>query len=94
VYRIDTYTTGGPSILTAIPIQDSTDEGFRGLVSVRTALAGSLNIPAVRTLGLVGAQDFIQQLQRLGLNGANELGDCYGPSLALGSVDASLWELL
>ena len=35
------------------------DEGFRGLVSVRTALAGSLNIPAVRTLGLVGAEDFV-----------------------------------
>jgi hypothetical protein len=45
---IFTFTTGGPSILTAIPIRDSTDEGFRGLVSVRTALAGSLNIPAVR----------------------------------------------
>jgi penicillin-binding protein 1C len=70
------------------------DEGFRGLVSVRTALAGSLNIPAVRTLGLVGAEDFVQQLRRLGLDGANESGDYYGPSLALGSVDASLWELL
>ena len=45
---IFTYTTDGPSILMAIPIQDSTDKGFRGLVSVRTALAGPLNIPAVR----------------------------------------------
>jgi penicillin-binding protein 1C len=70
------------------------DEGFRGLVSVRTALAGSLNIPAVRTLGLVGAEDFVEELRRLGLDGANESGDYYGPSLALGSVDASLWELL
>lgn len=70
------------------------DEAFRGLVSVRTALAGSLNIPAVRTLGLVGAEDFVEELRRLGLNGANESGDYYGPSLALGSVDASLWELL
>ena len=70
------------------------DEGFRGLVSVRTALAGSLNIPAVRTLGLVGAEDFVQELRRLGLEGANESGDYYGPSLALGSVEASLWELL
>ena len=70
------------------------DEGFRGLVSVRTALAGSLNIPAVRTLGLVGAEDFVQELRRLGLEGAKEPGDYYGPSLALGSVEASLWELL
>ena len=36
----------------------------------------------------------MQQLRRLGLDGANESGDYYGPSLALGSVDASLWELL
>jgi penicillin-binding protein 1C len=70
------------------------DEEFRGLVSVRTALAGSLNIPAVRALGLVGAEDFVQQLRRLGLDGAIESGDYYGPSLALGSVDASLWELV
>jgi penicillin-binding protein 1C len=30
----------------------------------------------------------------LGLDGANESGDYYGPSLALGAVDASLWELV
>ena len=70
------------------------DEQFRGLVSVRTALAASLNIPAVRTLELVGAEAFVQQLRRLGLEGAIESGEYYGPSLALGSVDASLWELV
>jgi hypothetical protein len=69
---IFTFTTGGPSILTAIPIQDSTDEGFRGLVSVRPALAGSLEYPRSAALGLVGAEDFVQQLRRLGLDGANE----------------------
>jgi penicillin-binding protein 1C len=70
------------------------DERFRGLVTVRRALAASLNIPAVRTLELVGAETFIQQLQRLGLEGAVESGEYYGPSLALGSLDASLWELV
>jgi penicillin-binding protein 1C len=70
------------------------DEQFRGLVSVRTALASSLNIPAVRTLELVGAEAFVQQIRGLGLEGAIESGDYYGPSLALGSVDASLWELV
>jgi penicillin-binding protein 1C len=70
------------------------DEQFRGLVTVRTALAGSLNIPAVRTLALVGAEAFVQRLRHLGLEGAIEPGDYYGPSLALGSVDASLWELV
>jgi penicillin-binding protein 1C len=70
------------------------DERFRGLVTVRRALAASLNIPAVRTLGLVGAETFVQQLRRLGLAGAVESGEYYGPSLALGSLDASLWELV
>jgi len=70
------------------------DEHFRGLVSVRTALAGSLNVPAVRTLGLVGAEPMVQQLRRLGFAGVVEAGDFYGPSLALGSADVSLWEMV
>jgi penicillin-binding protein 1C len=70
------------------------DEQFRGFVSVRTALAGSLNVPAVRTLGLVGAESMVQQLRRLGFAGVVEAGDFYGPSLALGSADVSLWEMV
>jgi len=69
------------------------DEQFRGLVSVRTALSGSLNIPAVRTLQLLGAEAFVRQLRRLGFAGLVESGDYYGPSLALGSAEVSLWEL-
>src|SRR5262249_52724922 len=68
------------------------DEQFRGLVSVRTALASSLNVPAVRTLALVGAEAFLQQLRKLGFIGLTESGDYYGPALALGSADVSLWE--
>ena len=68
------------------------DEQFRGLVSVRTALASSLNVPAVRTLALVGAEPFLQQLRELGFAGLTESGDYYGPALALGSADVSLWE--
>jgi penicillin-binding protein 1C len=70
------------------------DERFRGLVTLRTALAASLNIPAVRTLELVGAEPFVQQLRRLGFAGVVQSGEYYGPSLALGSVEVSLWELV
>jgi penicillin-binding protein 1C len=70
------------------------DEQFRGFVSVRTALAGSLNVPAVRTLGLLGAEAMVEQLRRLGFAGVVEAGDFYGPSLALGSADVSLWEMV
>jgi penicillin-binding protein 1C len=70
------------------------DDRFRGLVSVRTALASSLNVPAVRTLGLVGEDAFVAHLQRLGFAGLREAGSFYGPALALGSADVSLWELV
>ena len=70
------------------------DEQFKGLVSVRTALASSLNVPAVRALTLVGAEVFVQHLRALGFQGLAEAGDFYGPSLALGSAEVSLWELV
>jgi len=70
------------------------DEQFRGAVSLRTALSSSLNIPAVRTLGLVGAEPYVAHLRRLGFAGLSHSGDYYGPSLALGSADVSLWELV
>jgi penicillin-binding protein 1C len=70
------------------------DERFAGLVSVRTALASSLNVPAVRTLGLVGPEAFRLRLRDLGVGGLDEPGDFYGPALALGSADVSLWELV
>src|SRR4030095_15984588 len=67
---------------------------FRGLVSLRTALAGSLNVPAVRTLMLIGPDDFADQLRQLGLGSVPQPGDSYGPSLALASADVTLWELV
>jgi penicillin-binding protein 1C len=70
------------------------DERFRGLVSARTALAASLNVPAVRVLALVGAEAFAERLRALGFEAAVEPGDHYGPALALGSLDVSLWELV
>ncbi len=70
------------------------DQQFRGLVSARTALASSLNVPAVRTLGLVGGDAFVALLHDLGFAAATEDGDYYGPALALGGVDVTLVELV
>ncbi len=69
------------------------DSEFRGLVTCRVALASSLNVPAVRTLILVGLEPFLRNLRSLGIKGLNESGDFYGPALALGSADVTLWEL-
>lgn len=69
------------------------EHDFKGLVSVRTALAGSLNIPAVRTLLLTGVDRFRERLHDLGyVGGLTESGDYYGYSLALGSAEVSLLE--
>jgi penicillin-binding protein 1C len=68
------------------------DKDYKGLVSVRTALGNSLNIPAVRTLVLVGVEPFRDRLYDLGYEHITEAGDYYGYSLALGSAEVSLWE--
>ncbi|MCC6846975.1 MAG: penicillin-binding protein 1C [Deltaproteobacteria bacterium] len=70
------------------------DDRFRGLVSARTALASSLNVPAVRTLGLVGGDAFVALLHDLGFAAVTEEGAFYGPALALGGADVTLLELV
>ncbi|MCC7202558.1 MAG: hypothetical protein IT393_07870 [Nitrospirae bacterium] len=72
---------------------DNYDSHFRGDVTVRMALASSLNVPAVKTGMLVGSDLFAERLKELGINGI-ETGEFYGPSIALGTVDVSLWELV
>lgn len=68
------------------------DRGFKGRVSARSALAGSLNVPAVRTLLLVGVEPFRDRLWDTGYRGLVEDGDYYGFSLALGSAEVTLLE--
>jgi penicillin-binding protein 1C len=88
------------SILDDSPVQLDTASGlyvprdydnqFRGPVSVRTALAGSLNVPAVRALLVDGVEDFRDRLWDMGYRGLTEDGSYYGYSLALGSAEVTL----
>ncbi len=73
-------------------IPQNYDRQFKGWVSARTALASSLNVPAVRTLTMVSPGSFVRQLQALGIE-LRESGDYYGYSLALGSAEVSLLQL-
>jgi penicillin-binding protein 1C len=66
--------------------------GFSGLVSVRTALASSMNIPAVRTLVLTGVEAFRDRLVASGYSDMTQDGAHYGYSLALGSAEVTLWQ--
>lgn len=68
------------------------DRNYKGWVSVRTALASSLNIPAVRTLVMIGPGTFAHRLLQLGLP-LQKSGNYYGYSLALGSAEVTLLTL-
>ncbi len=70
------------------------DRQFTGWGSLRTALAGSLNVPAVRTLMLVGPEPFADRLRALGFADVKEGGEHYGYSLALGSAEVRLSQLV
>jgi penicillin-binding protein 1C len=68
------------------------DHAFKGPVSVRSALAGSLNVPAVRALVVAGTGAFRDRLWDSGYRGLREDGAYYGFSLALGSAEVTLLE--
>ncbi|GBG13601.1 penicillin-binding protein 1C [Novimethylophilus kurashikiensis] len=69
------------------------DRNFRGAVSVRTALGSSLNVPAVRTLTLVGVDRFLNTLRDLGMSSLNQEAEHYGFGLALGGAETTLLQL-
>jgi len=91
------------SILDDSPLHIPTERGLyvphdydhrsRGPVSVRTALSSSLNIPAVRTQLLVGTEPFAEHLRRVGFD-LRRPAEFYGFSLALGTADVTLQELV
>ncbi len=68
------------------------DEGFRGAVRVREALASSLNVPAVRVAALLGPDEVFDGLVRAGLEPSRHAGH-HGHALALGSADTTLLNL-
>lgn len=69
---------------------DNYEGGFRGPMTIRTALAQSRNIPALKAYYLAGEQEPIMDLaERMGINFLTRDRD-YGWSLALGSAEIRL----
>ena len=71
------------------------DGRFHGPVTVRTALANSFNIPAVKTLqfvGVYGDHGMIAMAKRLGITSLDR--NDYGLSLTLGGGDVSLLQMV
>lgn len=68
------------------------DDIYEGPMSIRTALAHSRNIPAVKTLYLAGIQDSLNTARAMGITSLTN-PDRYGLTLVLGGGEVSLLEL-
>lgn len=64
----------------------------RGPVPIREALAGSLNIPAVKTLYLAGVPESLQTARDFGITTLTDVNN-YGLSLVLGGGSVNLLEM-
>lgn len=68
------------------------DRKFRGNISVRRALAQSLNIPSVKVLQELGINTAVEAAKRMGVTTLAGNAD-YGLSFALGSAEVPLTEM-
>jgi len=69
------------------------DEKFHGPVRLRTALACSYNVPAVRLLESLGTDLLLQRLHSAGVTSLDRPASFYGHGLTLGNGDITLLEL-
>ena len=67
---------------------------YDGVVRANTALARSLNIPAVRELNDYGVTKFHQKLRQFGLTTITKPPDYYGLPLILGGAEVKLFDLM
>jgi len=68
------------------------DRTFHGVVPLRVALASSLNVPAVRTLDVLGMNAMLEVVHRFGLATLSDT-ERYGLSLTLGGGEVRLLDL-
>lgn len=64
-----------------------------GIVRLRTALANSLNIPAIRLLHDLGVPRMLETGERMGIHAWRAPAEAYGLSLAVGGYEVPLVEL-
>lgn len=91
------------TVLYDIPSQFNTASGpyapknydlkYHGPVRVRTALASSFNIPAVKTLEYVGVGNFMAFLNKFGIDSLDSSPDFYGLALTLGGGEVSVFDM-
>lgn len=91
-------TTGAVDPVTGAPVEfyepQNYTNNFYGAVTVRTALANSLNIPAVKAVEYVGVASMIDLARRMGMvDSFTRDASEYGVGIALGGGEVQLLEL-
>lgn len=77
-----------------LDLPENYDRHYRGPVTLRTALACSLNVPALRELNLLGGpRPLYDFLQTLGITTLSPDPDLYGLGLTLGNAPVRLLEI-
>ena len=74
-------------------IPENYDKRYHGPVRLRTALACSYNVPAVRTAQRIGVVTLLQRLHLAGFASLTQPASYYGYGLTLGNGDVTLLEL-
>lgn len=72
-------------------VPENYDRKYHGPVRLRTALASSFNIPAVKLLQLVGVKNVVNTAHRMGINSLNR--ERYGLALTLGGGEVTLLDM-
>ncbi len=77
-----------------LDLPENYDRQYRGPVTLRTALACSLNVPALREMNqLGGVRPLYELLEKLGITTLDPDPDLYGLGLTLGNAPVRLLEL-
>lgn len=73
---------------------NNADGTFKGLMPIRTALAGSRNIPAIKMFFAVGGEKpFKEFLSKIGITSLDKENDHYGYPLAIGAGELQMFQL-
>ncbi len=72
-------------------VPENYDRKYHGPVRLRTALASSFNIPAVKLLQQVGTKNVVNTAHRMGINTLNR--EKYGLALTLGGGEVTLLDM-
>lgn len=88
IYDVKTDFGGTPAY-----VPENFTDRFYGVQSIRSSLASSLNIPAVKALYIGGIPEFIGTAKDMGITTYNRSTDSYGLSTALGAAEVRMVDM-